>query len=64
MEDRKEPESIESDSMARLSDFSVSGRFRDINDRLAPVDSIITELRYVAYPVSYTHLTLPTKRIV
>ncbi|MAS80760.1 MAG: hypothetical protein CMA28_03990 [Euryarchaeota archaeon] len=51
MEDRKEPEPIESDSMARLSDFSVSGRFRDINDRLAPVDSIITELRYVAYLV-------------
>ena len=54
MEDRKEPEPIESDSMARLSDFSVRGRFRDINDRLAPVDSIITE------SVSYTHLTLPT----
>ena len=51
MEDRQEPESVESDSMARLSDLPVSGRFRDINDRLAPVDSIIAELRYMAYLV-------------
>ena len=51
MEDVKGPESLESDSMDRLSDFTVSARFRDINDRLAPVDSIITEMRYMAYLV-------------
>ena len=51
MEDRKKPESVKLESMARLSDFTVSSRFRDINDQLAPVDSIITELRYMAYLV-------------
>ena len=51
MEDRKKPESVKLESMARLSDFTVSSRFRDINDHFAPVDSVITELRYMAYLV-------------